>query len=157
MGAQGDMPMVVPAHAAVVSAPMTVGQDPAAMGGQYLYTTASDQKWQGRGDPPATGTAFLQVEVPRDGKYAIWLRMWYVDGNGNSVWMSVDGQPPIKVGNDDRGYRNWKWVGWSDGDTNHRIVVTMTAGPHTLRLIGREAGTRVDTVLVTDDTKSTPQ
>lgn len=149
--------VVLPVASATVTAPMALGPDAGAMGGSYLYSSVSDQQWEGRGKAPATGEATLRVDVPQSGNYAIWVHMWYVDLNGNSVWLAVDGQNAIKVGNDNAGYRRWKWVGWSDGDRSHRITVRLTEGSHTLRLVGRESGTRIDGILLTSDLGYTPQ
>lgn len=154
---QGELPLTAPAAAAQLSGPMVTGEGQDATGGRYINTTRSDQGWNGVGSPPPTGEATLQVEVPRDGTYAIWARMWYEHVNANSFWLIVDDGPAIKVGNEDQGYETWKWVGWRDGDTNNRVQVELTAGVHTIRLVGREAGTRIDTVVVTDDLNYTPE
>ncbi len=141
---------------AQLSGAMAVGSDSGAAGGRYIYSTVSDTGWDGKGNPPPTGQAAISVEVPHDGSYAVWAHMWYDNVNANSYWLIIDNQPAIRVGNEDSGYRQWKWVGWHDSP-NSRITVELTAGTHTVRLIGRESGARVDRVLVTDDLNNTPQ
>lgn len=98
----------------------------------------------------------MTVEVPEGGEYAIWLRMRYSGLEANSVWLRVDDGQVYKVGNDGDGYGVWKWVGWSDGDTSKRVVVRLDSGQHTITLASREAGTEIDSVLVTSDTKTQP-
>ncbi len=137
--------------AAQVSGPMAVGADPGAAGGQYIYSTVSDTGWDGKGNPPPTGEANFSVTVPHDGNYAIWAHLWYANVNANSYWLIVDNQTAIRVGNEDEGYRQWKWVGWRDDSPSNRIWVPLTAGSHTIRMVGREAGTRLDRVVVTDN------
>ncbi|MHB1159673.1 MAG: hypothetical protein ACYC3V_04995 [Chloroflexota bacterium] len=152
-------PVSVEAYAgqAQLSGPMAMGADDGAANGQYVYSTVSDTGWNGRGNPPPTGEAVLSVEVPRDGSYAVWARMWYGNVNANSYWLIVDSQPPIRLGNDDGGYRQWKWVGWHDDSPKNRVAVELATGQHTLRLVGRESGTRLDRVLLTDDPNYVPQ
>lgn len=147
----------VVASEAQLSGPMALGADDGAANGRYVYTTVSDQGWDGRGNPPATGEATLTVEVPHDGTYAVWARMWYPNVNGNSYWLLVDGQPPIRVGNDEGGYQQWKWVGWRDGSPENRITLELTGGQHAIRLVGRESGARIDRLLFTDDLGYVPQ
>lgn len=136
---------------------MALGADPSAANGQYAYATVSDQGWDGKGKLPPTGSVNTQITVPADGQYAVWVHMWYTDANGNSVWLVVDGGQAVKVGNEETGYRSWKWVGWHDGDLASRITLQLTAGSHQLQLVGRETGTRVDEVVVTPDTSYVPK
>lgn len=154
---EGSVAVEAFAGQAQLSGPMAMGADDGAANGQYVYSTVSDTGWNGRGNPPATGEAALSVEVPRDGTYSVWARMWYENVNANSYWLIVDGQQPIRLGNDDGDYRQWKWVGWRDDSPKNRVTVELTAGQHTLRLVGRESGTRIDRVLLTDDPNFAPQ
>jgi hypothetical protein len=136
---------------------MALGADPSAANGQYVYATVSDQGWDGKGKPPPTGAADQQVTVPADGKYVVWVHMWYSDANGNSVWLVVDGGQGIRVGNEENDYRRWKWVNWQDGAPSSHISMQLTAGQHDVQLIGRESGTRVDQVLLTQDANYVPK
>lgn len=137
---------------------MAVAEDPEALGGSCIFATASEQQWDGRGTPPAsTGEAILEIDLQRGGTYVVWTRMWYAGPDGNSYWLIIDDRPAMKVGNDDQGYRAWKWVNWHDGARSNRVTVELAGGHHTIRLVGREAGTRIDTVLLTDDLGYQPQ
>jgi hypothetical protein len=98
----------------------------------------------------------MTVDVPVGGDYAVWLRMRYAGLEGNSVWLRVDNADAIKVGNEDAGYKTWKWVGWRDGDTKRPVVVKLSPGQHDIRLIGRESGAAVDSIILTSDTAKHP-
>ncbi len=154
---EGPLPLSIDAGSAQLSGAMAVTEDSGAPSGRYIESTVSDQEWDGRGDPPATGEATVQVVVPHDGEYAIWSRMWYGHVDANSYWLIVDNQPAMKVGNDASGYKSWKWVGWRDGSPSNRVTAELTAGVHTLRIVGREAGARIDQLLVTDDLDYVPR
>ena len=131
--------------------------DPAAGGEAGVVVSGEpNPSWNGRGPAPNGGEARMTVEVPEGGEYAIWLRMRYSGLEANSVWLRVDDGQVYKVGNDGDGYGVWKWVGWSDGDTSKRVVVRLDSGQHTITLASREAGTEIDSVLVTSDTKTQP-
>jgi hypothetical protein len=41
----------------------------------------------------------------------------------------------------------WKWVNYRNGTTTNKVSVSLTAGQHTMKLIGREDGVKVDRVL----------
>ncbi len=155
---QGEsQPIMVDVGSGQVSGSMVAGEGGGAPSGKYAESTVSNQGWDGTGTPPPTGEVALSVTVPRDGTYAVWTRLWYANIDGNSIWLIVDQQPGIKVGNEDDGYKKWKWVGWRDGSTSSRVTVKLSAGTHTVRLVGRETGTRVDAVLLTDDLSYVPE
>lgn len=137
--------------------PMVVGSD-AASGNSYLQTAKSDRTWDGTGRPPTdTGSATVNVEVPKEGRYAIWARMYYEHLDANSFWLRIDDQRAIKVGNEDDGYDQWKWVGWQDGNTGDRIVVDLDQGSHSIQILGREEGARIESIVVTDDLNYVPR
>ena len=147
----------VAAASGSIAAPMAVVKDPSAISGSYLVTTETDQSWDGSGTPPTnTGSATITVQVPKDGTYIVWTRMYYDNLQGNSYWLVVDNGQSFKVGNEDAGYHAWKWVDWSDGNTTQTIKVKLKAGKHTLTLVGREAGARIDTIILTEDPKYVP-
>ena len=73
------------------------------------------------------------VEVPKDGRYYLWLRVRYSDTNSNSFFLHDSEHPdkPIRLGNHigDYGYFFW------DGS----VSLDLKAGRRTLRVMGREA------------------
>lgn len=155
--AEGQALVQVQPATATLTAPLKATRDAGALAGSYVATTKTNQGWNGKGTPPSdTGSAALTVEVPHDGTYVVWTRMFYDSVQGNSYWLIIDDGQGIKVGNEDGNYKVWKWVNWSDGNANQVIEVELTAGTHTLKLVGREAGARIDTILLTDDPSYVP-
>jgi len=145
-------PAQVDLSTAVIKAPMVARRDAELSENVYLETTQSDQTWNGVGRAPTTtGSASVTIDVAHEGEYAIWARMYYQNVDANSFWIRIDDQPAIKMGNEDDGYGEWRWVGWRDGNTGDRATVSLSEGSHTLEIIGREKGTRIDSVIITDD------
>ena len=151
-------PTRVDIRVASIREPMVINQDSDSPDREYLETTRSDQSWDGVGQPPTdTGSATVAIEIPQEGRYAIWARMYYQHVDANSFWIRIDEQRAIKMGNEDGGYEQWKWVGWQDGYTGDRVVVDLSQGIHTLEIIGREEGARLDSIVITDDLSYVPQ
>jgi hypothetical protein len=87
--------------------------------------------------------------VPRSGSYRILARAWGRDLWSDSFWVSVDGRPEWfwGIGGElPRGQWVEELVHHWDGQTNHVVQVTLTAGTHTVRFRTREAGARLDWV-----------
>ncbi len=143
--------------AAEVAGPIISGRD-AASGITYLEATRSDRDWDGTGSPPVnTGSAAINVTVDESGRYAVGAHMYYLSLDANSFWLRVDDQPAVKMGNEDGGYDQWKWVGWRDGDAGNRTVIDLDQGSHTIQILGREEGTRIESIIVTGEMDYKPQ
>lgn len=146
------------AEKAAFVAPMQQGNDTVASSGKYLYTTANNVT----DIPPAdTGNGTLTFTVSIPGDYVFWTRLNYGDGSSNSYWAEFDGNQLFKVGNEDD-FNNWHWVNWQEGTLGNTITVNLSAGTHTLKLIGREANpgsslyAKIDKILLTTATSYTP-
>lgn len=94
------------------------------------------------------------LRVDKTGDYSVWLRMFSPKTESNSVYLQIDGQCPVAVGDKTSG-NSFEWVNTRDG-TDTPIKVSLTKGSHTIVLAGREAGTGVDEVIVTQNTSCTP-
>ncbi len=79
---------------------------------------------------------------------ALWLKVRWQDGCGNSIFVSVDGQNPYLAGNDGT-YNAWHWVraGY------HRL----DKGTHTIKLLPSEDGIQIDQILLCDNREFHPQ
>lgn len=133
------------------------GHDPGSSGQGFVETMSTNQGWDGRGSLPQTGQASATIVVPEAGRYAVWVRMRYQHKDANSVWLRVDDDRAIRVGNEESGYQVWKWVGWQDGQPDRRVILDLTPGEHRITLVGREKGAAIDAVIVTSDLEMTPQ
>lgn len=87
------------------------------------------------------GTATHGFHVPTAGTWHLWVRM-YAPGSGSDSWYeSVDGSSRQVLTVPETG--SWIWV---EGG-----AYTLGGGLHSLELGGREAETRADRILLTDD------
>ncbi len=136
--------MYLDAEDAEVEAPMTFEADPDTVSGGYVHVPDdhSDAKYV------EEGTATLTFEVPADGDYMLWGRTMGLDGKSDSFYVRLDGgeESEWHVSHARDGKPEWRW----------RQVETLQparleAGEHTLTLRSREDGTRLDTVIVTND------
>jgi hypothetical protein len=154
-GSAGSTYLWIEAENSTISSPMSAQTDSTASGGKYINSMVSNTT---NVPPTNTGTATIAVSVPVSGLYTFWTRVNYSGEPQNSFFAQFDGGTLYKVGNEKAGYNTWKWIDWYNGDasTSNIIKVTLTAGNHILKIIGREANTKIDKFLLTNDTSYTP-
>jgi hypothetical protein len=79
------------------------------------------------------------------------------DGSANSYYLEIDDVLCGAVVGDTAIPANaWTWVNHRDGNANSKLTVHLKAGTHTMRLIGKETGVKLDRVILTSDTTCTP-
>lgn len=98
------------------------------------------------------GTATLTMNVPTAGTYHSWSRLLAPDTTNNSYYLQIDNDCPIVVGDSAIAANTWTWVDYKDGASGTKNNVNLTAGTHTVKLIGREANVGLDRVLFLSDT-----
>lgn len=110
---------------------------------------------EGAGNPPKlqSGKATFEIEIPEQGNYTLWCRVWWEGECSNSFTLQFDDQPACLFG-EDATYRAWHWVKYPLSRTARRI--TLTQGKHTLTLLNREDGIRIDQILLSTDTRFVP-
>lgn len=101
--------------------------------------------------PQDKGTVTLTATVDQ-GTYKLWTRMQSQGTTANSYYLQVDGNCPVVVGDaNEIPSGTWEWVDYRDGLVSNKITYPLTGGTHTIKLIGRETGTRVDGIFITTD------
>lgn len=108
---------------------------------------------------PATslGSASVNVTIPSAGAYTIWSRIMAADAVNNSYSLEVDGNTCYVVGDNASIPANaWTWVNYQSATANSVIRPTLSAGNHTLKLVGSEPNVKVDRLLFLSDTGCTP-
>jgi hypothetical protein len=103
------------------------------------------------------------VNIPSDGTYVIWGRVYAATDTTDSFFVSVDGtNKDIYDCAEGIWAAKWQWTvvngrgGGAPASISPRLFY-LTAGSHTIRFDGREAGTRLDQVLITNDLSYVPQ
>ena len=123
-----------------------------AFGGQYISTSAAD-----------SGIASLPVTVPEAGSYYVWCRVLAPDSEHDSFYARATANNE-DVYDDGEGTwsPNWQWTvlnGRAGTDVPLTLdprIMTLAAGSNTLVLRGREIGSKIDRILVTDDPNFVP-
>ncbi len=80
------------------------------------------------------------------------------DSTNNSYTVEIDGTTcGVVVGDNAAATANtWKWVDYQNGTTSSKITVSLTAGTHTITMIGREDNVKVDRVLLVGNQACVP-
>ncbi|RKY87976.1 hypothetical protein DRQ11_04880, partial [candidate division KSB1 bacterium] len=135
----------IEAESGTLTSPMQVASDSEASGGQYIYVP--DQLY--------AGVAEYTVEIPTAGDYRIWARVIGPDELHNSVYVTMDGgdqftwkfRPTTAV---------WAWDLVSVADGDDPKIFQLNAGAHTLRIDGRQPGSKIDKFIFTTDPNFVP-
>lgn len=102
------------------------------------------------------GTATISVTVPTTGQYRVWSRIKAPDSTNNSFSMEVDSGACITVGDATLPANTWTWVDYQNGASSSKVNLSLTAGTHNVKMLGREAGVAVDRVILTGDMNCIP-
>ncbi len=110
---------------------------------------------------PATdyGSASTTISVPSTATYRVWSRiMTGTAATDNSYSLEVDGNSCYVVGNNNAIAANtWTWVDYQNGVTTSKIdLVNLTAGNHTIKMVGTEDGVKLDRIILTADLTCLP-
>lgn len=102
-----------------------------------------------------TGRADYPVVVPVAGVYSLWIRVWWMDDCGNSLYAWFDNSPQTYFGSreaewGEKRFRKWYW---HESKRNLRL----SAGAHTLHLEVCEDGIRVDAMALLPSGQVPPQ
>ncbi|MFP4250276.1 MAG: hypothetical protein ACLFU7_11500, partial [Armatimonadota bacterium] len=134
---------------AELEAPMVYAADDTAESGGYVHVPDehSDETYV------FEGSATFTFEAPTDGVYTFWGRTMGLDGKSDSFFVKLNDRDEQEwhVGHGRDGLE-WRWVPLSS-----LAPTRLAAGEHTLRIHSREDGTRLDTIIVTNDPFFTPE
>jgi len=110
---------------------------------------------EGAGNPPKVeaGKADFTFDVPEDGSFTLWCRVWWEGECSNSFTVSADGLPSFLFG-EDATYKTWHWVKYPVSRTV--APLKLAKGRHTLTFHNREDGVRLDQVLLSADKRFVP-
>jgi hypothetical protein len=110
------------------------------------------------------GYARFNVNIPKSGTYVIWGLVQSPNDASDSFYVTADsGTKDIYDTAEGKWSPSWQWtVVNGRGATGGPAAIsprkfTLTAGIHTIRFDGRDANTRLDRILITDDLAYVPQ
>ena len=102
------------------------------------------------------GQVTTSVSIPSTTTYRIWSRIMAPDTTNKSFLLEVDGGSCYNVGGGSISANTWTWVDYQGGTTSNKVQQSLSAGNHTLKLIGNAPGVKVDRVIAVSDTSCTP-
>lgn len=110
---------------------------------------------EGAGNPPkvTAGKAVYAVEVPEEGAFTLWCRVWWEGECSNSFTVNVDDQPAFLFG-EDATYKAWHWVKYPVSRT--AAPIRLAKGRRTLTFKNREDGVHLDQVILSADKRFVP-
>lgn len=109
--------------------------------------------------PPSSsnyGTLTSSITVPTTGTYKVWVRMSAPNNSANSVSLSVQNGPTIKVGDYAIPANTWTWVDYQNGNVATKNNISLSSGTKQITLTGIEPGVKVDRVIITSDNCTIP-
>ena len=106
--------------------------------------------------PTDKGVATTTISLSEAGTYKIWSRVMAPDATNNSYWLQVDKDCGIVVGDAAIAANTWTWVDYKDGSSASKLTMSLSAGSHAVKMIGRETGLKLDRLIFTTDTTCVP-
>lgn len=139
------------AESATLIAPMTIASDPLASNGSYIYS------------PTNSGDAYLYPTILMAGNYVLWCRILATNFNADSFFVSVDYDTPLIYDAAEHiASTNWQWtrlIGRTNGDPVVHLeprLFYFDARVHELCFSARDPNTKLDRILITNNTNFVP-
>lgn len=133
-----------------ITAPLEVADDDNASNGKFIHAPG------GTGDnfSPGATMATYRVTVEQPGIYVLWGRVSAAHGQNDSFFVQVDNGLnsiwSVPVG------KSWRWDMVSNLDGEDPVKFSLTTGVTIIRIKLREDGTKIDKLLLTNDTGFLP-
>ncbi len=133
--------------AAEIEAPMVIVSADRVPPGTEFVAGASEGRYleipEKAGNPPKleAGMARFEIEVPADGKYTLWARVYWEGECSNSFTVQVNDAAPFLLG-DNATYKSWHWIKYPVS----RMIppLDLAKGRHVILIENREDGVRLD-------------
>ncbi len=114
-----------------------IAEDENASGGFYWYSTASGAQTEPLSNDRFGSRTKFKVSTP--GKYIMWLRYSTPASRQKSTWFGIDNENYVRL--DRSAVEGWVWV--------KHTTVELGEGWHTLDIKYRQAGQKIDCVILT--------
>ena len=110
---------------------------------------------EGVGNPPKlnAGKAVFEVELPVDGVYTLWCRVYWEGECSNSFNVQIDDMP-IFIFGENATFKIWHWVRYPVSRTAKPVA--LSKGKHSITFFNREDGVRLDQVILSADKRFVP-
>ena len=123
-------------------------------GDRYVEATGTTENME---TPPGVSSSIYTFQVPREGTYMIWGRVFSPNSGSNSLWVRMDEGRWIRW-NEIGETGQWRWDEVHDSDQNEELVgFELGKGEHTLQIARRETGVRLDKMIITSNWNYRPE
>lgn len=102
------------------------------------------------------GRATATVNISSTTTYRIWSRVFAPDANNNSYLLEVDGNTCFTIGDGGQAANAWTWIDHQGGNPSSKVQMSLGAGNHSLKMIGREPGVKLGRVLFVSNLNCVP-
>jgi hypothetical protein len=135
---------IVEAESGTLTAPMAQMEKSGASANKVIATDTADQ-----------GTAVYTVTVAQAGDHYLWGRVFATAETSDTFGVKVDGGEEVLYNIADGAYpEGARWTRVKQDGAAYKVA--LTAGPHTITVTGKEAGSQLDSLLVTNDDEFAP-
>lgn len=136
--------------------PMEICEDDTASGGRYIAAPGTTSVLS---SPLSTELIFARYKfkISQKGKYRVWVRFFTPEALYKSTWFSFDEEEYTRI--DWPTTLDWVWYGSEETLSTPGVGIPtqyFDEGWHTLNIKYRQAGQRIDCIIITPDTDFSP-
>lgn len=92
------------------------------------------------------------VSVTSSATYTIWSRIQIPDSTHTGYYLEIDGDCVGTIGGlSSLPVNQWTWVDYTNGSTSSKATRQLNAGVHTVKMIGKDLGVKLDRIVLTND------
>lgn len=102
------------------------------------------------------GTATATVKIDTAANYQVWSNLIAPDATNNSYLLEIDGNACFTVGDSAIPANTRTWVDYQNATPSSKVRLNLTAGNHTVKMIGREPGVKLGRLLIVSDLNCVP-
>lgn len=102
------------------------------------------------------GTASATIKIDTAANYQVWSNINAPDATNNSYLLEIDGNTCFTVGDSAIPANTWTWVDYQNATASSKVRLNLTAGDHTIKMIGREPGVKLGRLLFVSDLNCVP-
>jgi hypothetical protein len=145
--------ITVEAESGAARSPMVAQKDSTASSGAYMWVP------QGRGNSytvsTSAGSVKYTLNIPTSGTYRVWARILANAGDSNSFFAAMDNGTFNRW--EMKQSKSWTWDLINAYGVADPLLFKLSAGTHTLTLLLREDGAKVDKLIITKDAGFVPK
>jgi len=120
---------------------MEIGEAPDAFGGKYIHVPT------GVNTRSPVAQATYQVQIPADGTYKLWARIYGPHGDADAMYAWIDDNPPARFFPPNT--EEWYWI--------EVATYNLSAGAHVVKVGHGEVQARIDALYLTDGSEAPPE